>query len=176
MFLRDNCRNYSMEYCFIKDVTNMEAKEFLRQLEKLDMMIENKLIERDQWKAIAMGATSGSADVIINGVRHQMDKVQSSGNPQKMADAIIRYVDLEAEIDAVIDELIATKKDIISVIEQLEAVEYDLLHKVYVQRLTLYDAAAACNKSWSWAKTTHGIALKHVRDILNKRNEDVKHE
>ena len=154
----------------------MDAKDFLKQLEKLDKMIENKLIEREQWKSIAFGLSAGGNDVVINGVRHQMDKVQSSGNPQKMADAIARYVDLEAEIDAVIDELIDTKKDIISVIEQLEATEYDLLHKVYVQRITLYEAAECCGKSFSWAKSVHGNALKGVREILNKRNEDVKHE
>ena len=35
----------------------MKAKVFLGQLEKLDKIIENKLIEREQWKAVALGVT-----------------------------------------------------------------------------------------------------------------------
>lgn len=149
----------------------MKAKEFLKQLVKLDMMIENKLIERDQWKSIAMGTTSGGADVMINGVAHKMDKVQSSGNPQKMADAVAKYVDLEAEIDTVIDELIETKKDVIAVIEMLTPIEYDLLHKVYVQRMELDEVAALCNKTYSWVTTIHGRALKNVQKILDEREK-----
>ena len=150
----------------------MRAKEFLQQLVKLDMMIENKLIERNQWKSIAMGTTSGGADVIINGVTQKMDKVQSSGNPQKMADAVAKYVDLEAEIDAVIDELIETKKDVIAVIEMLTPIEYDLLHKVYVQRIELEAVGGMHQKSYNWAKTTHGRALKNVQKILDEREKD----
>ena len=147
----------------------MKAKEFLKQVLKLDKLIENKLIEREQWKSIAMGTTSGGADVIVNGVTHKMDRVQSSGNPQKMADAVARYVDLEAEIDAVIDELVDTKKDVIAVIERLAPIEYDILHKMYIQHNTLDETAELCNKSYSWAKTVHGIALKNVQRILDER-------
>lgn len=151
----------------------MRAKEFLQQLVKLDMMIENKLIEREQWKSIAMGSTSGGgADVIINGVAHKMDKVQSAGNPQKMADAVAKYVDLEVEIDTVIDELVETKKDVIATIEMLAPIEYDLLHKVYVQRMELDEVAAIGNKTYSWATTTHGRALKNVQKILDEREKD----
>lgn len=147
----------------------MKAKEFLKQVLKLDKLIENKLIEREQWKSIAMGTTSGSADVIVNGVAHKMDRVQSSGNPQKMADAVARYVDLEAEIDAVIDELVDTKKDVIAVIERLAPIEYDILHKMYIQHIALDEVADVCNKSYSWVTTIHGRALKQVQRILDER-------
>lgn len=151
----------------------MKAKDFLKQLERIDIVIENKLIEREQWRSIALGTTSSSGtDIIVNGAVCRMDKVQSSGNPQKMADAVAKYVDLEAEIDAAIDKLIEAKKDIISVIESLAQWEYDLLHKVYVQRLSLYDAAEKSNRSHSWAKTIHGIALKNVQRILDERENN----
>lgn len=151
----------------------MNKKEFLKQVEKLDKLIENKLIEKEQWKSIALGITGGGKDVKINGVLHQMDKVQSSGNPQKMADAIDRYIDIETEIDKHVDELIDTKKDVISVIEMLNPIEYDILHKIYIQFLTLYDVAAIYDKSYSWATTIHGRALKNVQKILDER-ENVK--
>ena len=147
----------------------MNAKNFLKQLKKLDKMIENKILEKAQWRSIAVGTTSSSQSVKINGVLHNMEKVQSSGNQQKMADAIDRYVDIESEINQCIDRLIDTKKDVINVIEQLNTTEYDLLHKVYVQYLTLEDVADAYDKTYSWATTVHGRALKHVQKILDER-------
>ena len=88
----------------------MKAKEFLLQVNKLDKMIENKLIEVEQWKEIANNATGNMTG----------EKVQSSGNPHRIADAIARYIDLENEINQCINELIDTKKAVISVIEQLD--------------------------------------------------------
>lgn len=137
----------------------MDAKEFLRQIRKLDKLIENKLVEVQQWKEIATNVSPN-----LTG-----ERVQSSGNPQKIADAIGRYIDLEREINQDIDKLVETKKDVISVIEQLNATEYDVLHKVYVQGFTFDEVAITCRHSRSWATTVHGRALKHVQTILDKR-------
>ncbi len=138
----------------------MNAKDFLRQIKKLDMLIKNKLIEIQQWKEIANNTTAN-----LTGAR-----VQSSGNPHKIADAIGRYIDLEREINQDIDKLIDIKKDVISVIEQLNPAEYDVLHKIYVQYLTFDEVAIACKRTTSWATTVHGRALKHVQIILDQRS------
>lgn len=135
----------------------MKAKAYLQQVTKLDKLIENKLIEKEQWKSIAMGTS----------VSNDGERVQSSGNQQKMEDAVCRYIVIEEEIDRIIDELIATKQDVIRTIEQLPTVEYDLLHKVYIQGKTFEDIA--CDKSYSWVTTTHGRALKMVQNILDER-------
>lgn len=140
----------------------MKAQEFLRQLRKLDRLIENKLIEREQWKTIALGTTSFSAS----------ERVQSSSSQQKMADAVGRYLDMEAEIDKTIDDLVDAKKDVISVIEQLDATQYDLLHKIYVQYITLNDVAILYDMSYSYVTTIHGRALKKVQGILDAREKD----
>lgn len=139
----------------------MNAKDFLRQIKKLDKMIENKLAEVQQWKDVANNTTAN-----LTG-----ERVQSSGNPHKIADAIGRYIDLEREITQDIDKLIEIKKDVIGVIEQLNATEYDVLHKVYVQGFTFDEVAIACKHTTSWATTVHGRALKHVQTILDQRND-----
>ncbi len=149
----------------------MDAREFLNQVKKLDKVIENKLIEKEQLKAIAEGTTSGNTSITINGVLHSMEKVQATANPQKMADAINRYIDIEAEIDLHIDELLKVKKDVVSVIEQLKTAEYDLLHKIYIQHMELWDAADKCEKSYTWAKATHKRALQNVQGILDQRSK-----
>lgn len=140
----------------------MNARDFLKQPKKLDKMIENKLIEKEQWKSIATGTTAQMGG----------ERVQSSGSQQKMADAIARFIDIEKEIDECIDNLVDTKNDVIAVIEQLNASEYDLLHKVYVQFLTLQEVADLYEKSISWAKTIHKRGLKNVQRILDERQNE----
>ena len=61
----------------------MKAKDFLNQLKKLDKLIENKLVERDQWFAMATSTTAPPAPE--TGIR-----VQSSGSKQQMANATDR--------------------------------------------------------------------------------------
>jgi hypothetical protein len=135
----------------------MKAKDFLKQPKKLDVMITNKLIEKEQWKAIATGSTSVSDG----------ERVQSSGNQQKMADAIARFIDIEQEIDRIIDVLVDTKKDVIDVIEKLDVTDYDILHKHYIQYIELSDIAIMYDKSYSWMTTKHGRALQKVQNILD---------
>lgn len=147
------------------------AKDFLGQIKKINVMIENKLAEAEHWKSVAFGVVPGGVDIKINGVVQQMDKVQAAGSQQKMADAVCKYVDLEAEINADIDKLVDTRKNIIETIEMLEAEKYDLLHKVYVQGFTLDEVAAMYGNSYSWATTLHGRALKDVEKILEERGD-----
>ena len=137
----------------------MNAKDYLLQIQKLDKLIENKLQEVAHWKAVATGTT----------VCSEGDRVQSSGSKQKMADAICRYMQMEDEINAAIDRLVDTKQEIIETIEQLSIDEYDLLHKIYVQKKELYEAAMEMDRSYRWATSVHGRALANVQKILNER-------
>ena len=143
---------------------DVKAKDFLKQLKKLDKMIENKQIEKEQWKSIAEGT----------GVNSEGERVQSSGNQQKMADAVCRIVEIEDEINKYIDRLITRKQDVISVIEQLPPIEYDVLHKLYIQNKKFQEVADDYEKSYSWVTTVHGRALVHVENILQKRMKNCK--
>ena len=137
----------------------MKSKDYLKQLEKLDTMIQNKLIERAQWKAIALNVTSHSDG----------ERVQSSGSQQKMADAVDRCVDMEREIDSLVDRLIDLKREITQIIEQLNTAEYDVLHKLYIQGMTFDEVAQLKDKSKSWVTTVHGRALKNMDCLLKER-------
>lgn len=138
----------------------MDAKSYLQQVEMLDVKIANKLIEKQQWKDIALGVTAS-----VGG-----ERVQSSGSQQKMANAIIKCVDIDAEIDSLIDELVNTKKDVVATIEKLRSpTEYRILHMRYIQHISLTDIADIVNKEYTWVTTTHGRAMKNVQNILDKR-------
>ena len=137
----------------------MKAKDYLLQVEKVNKMIDNKLVELEQWKAIATGITASS----------EGERVQASGSQQKMADAVSRYVDIQNEVNEQIDRLVDLKQEVISTIEQLPALEYDLLHKVYIQFIKLEEVAAAYNKHSKWADRLHGSALQKVQKIIDER-------
>lgn len=136
----------------------LRAKEYLQKIPKLNKLIKNKRIEKEQLLSIAYGITSHS----------EGERVQSSGNPQKMANAVETLVDYDREIDALAKE----KKAIISIIEQLNPVEYDVLHAIYVQGKDFCDVADMYNKSYSWTTTAHGRALKKVQDKLDSREKE----
>ena len=142
----------------------MKAKEYLLQIRKVDRLIENKVAEIDQWKAIATGTTAYS----------EGDRVQSSGSKEKMADAVARYLDMENEINADIDRLIDIKQEVISTIEQLQTDEYDILHKIYVQFKSFQEVAAEKGKSYSWVTSKHGRGLASLQRILDERKENEK--
>lgn len=138
-----------------------KAQEYLEQVDKLNALIENKMAEKSQWRDVAVGITSSS----------EGERVQSSGSKQKMADALDRVVDLQAEINALIDRLIDLKQEIIRTIELLNATEYDVLHKRYIQGMTFDEVGAAKGKSKSWATTVHGRALQNLNLILDERKQ-----
>lgn len=142
-----------------------DAQIFLEQVERLDARIKNKLIEKQQWKEIALGITASM----------EGERVQSSGAKSKMANAIERCVDMEAEIDSLVDILIDTKKEVIQTIEGLYSpIEYNVLHMRYIQFKDLQEIADHYNKEYGWATTTHGRALKNVQCILDRRNDEEK--
>lgn len=137
-----------------------EAQTYLEQVEKLDARIRNKLIEQQQWRDIALGITANM----------EGERVRSSGAKSKMADAVERCVDMEAEIDGLIDILVDTKKEVIQTIEQLDsAVEYDVLHRRYIQFQGFQEIADHYGKEYGWATTTHGRALKGVQEIMDEK-------
>lgn len=134
----------------------MKAKDYLQQVNKIDAIIKNKLIEKNQWMAIATSTTAYSDG----------ERVQSTGSKQKMADAVVRIVEMQEEINEYIELLVDTKESILKTIENLPTIEYDILHKVYIQGMNLYNVALYYDKTYSWVTTIHGRALKHVQDII----------
>ena len=136
-----------------------KAQLYLERVEMIDSIIKNKLIEQRQWKDIALGITANMGS----------ERVQSSGSQSKMADAIAKCVDMEAEIDRLIDELIDVKKKVIEAIEKVDSpIEYDLLHRKYIQFQTLQEIADHYGYDYGWATTNHGRALKSLQAILDR--------
>ena len=138
----------------------MKAKDYLRQIKKINSQIINKSAEVEFWRSVATGCT----------IAAEGEKVQSSGSKDKVANAICNYIEMEQEINAAIKRLVKARQDIIGTIEQLPVAQYDVLHKIYVQDKTFYETATDLHKSYSWVTTVHGKALVSVQKIINSEN------
>ena len=131
----------------------MDAKEYLEQIKKNERIIANKRIERQYWLDMAQGTS-----VKLGG-----DRVQTSSNKHPMEGQVLEAVTIDEEIERLKREI----AEIVRTIEKLNAEDYDILHKVYVQHLPLKVIHTDKGLSYSWASTRHNRALKNLQSILD---------
>ena len=136
------------------------AQVVLERVELIDAIVHNKLIERQQWSDLATSITSNMGG----------EKVKSSGSQSKMADAVIRCHDMEAEIDRAVEKLVAEKREVTAALEKLDSPsDYKLLHMRYIQYIELKDIAAKWGKDYTTITTYHGRALRSFQCILDEK-------
>jgi DNA-directed RNA polymerase specialized sigma24 family protein len=94
------------------------------------------------------------------------ESVQSSRNLQKAQDAIISYVDLEAEIKALERE----RAEIIKSLEELPTLDYDFLFKFYAKGYSYKELAIHFDMSYAWAKKYRKKALEKLQALLDEKS------
>lgn len=137
-----------------------DAQVFLEQHEKWEEIIKNKCSEWQMWRDLATSITANMGG----------ERVQSSGTMSRMADAVERCIEAEAEIAESVRELRRQQKQIVETIEQLNSpMEYKLLHDKYIKHLSYHQIAEKYGKDYSWATTMHGRAIRNVQAILDRK-------
>lgn len=143
----------------------MKAQDFLEQYKTQQTIIASCWEEYAMWQDIALSTTG-----CIDG-----ERVQSSGGKQKMANAVISYSDIEADIKLRIAEAQAIQSEIVRKIARLKESEYYVLHGVYILGKQFKEVAASRTPSMSksWATSVHGTALVHLQRILDAESRSV---
>lgn len=140
----------------------MKAQEYLAQLETIETKIRNIQFDIMQLKELAFSITPS----------YEGEVVQSSGNLQRTASVVDRWIDKEREMNETIDKLIDTKLEIASTIEHMKKPkESGVLHMLYIQKKSFKEIALAYDKSVSWATSVHGRALQSLQKELDARKE-----
>lgn len=130
----------------------LSAREYLGQLEELDIKINQDLERLEEMKTDACNP---------GGIDYSKDRVQTSISGDKLGGQVTRYVTLNEYINAEIDRFVDTKEQIISEIRGLHDTHYiQLLFKVYVQFKSIREAAGEMKISYSYAVELHKKALK----------------
>ncbi len=113
-------------------------------------MIQNKLSEIYQLKTMACSVS----------VSNDGERVQNSGDKDRMGSAVARIVDLERETDSLVDSFVRKRKKIVEQIDSIEDVDYyHVLSMRYVSRDTFESIAEKTNWSIRKVFTLHGKAL-----------------
>ena len=137
----------------------MNAKEYLSQAKYLDMRINSKLEQLESLNLLATKATS-----VLTGMPHSPSKSTSP-----MADAVVKIIALQEEINQDIDDLVDTKQEITKTIKGIQNVEFQtILEKRYLCFFSWEQIAATMSYDIRWLHRLHGKALEEVQTLLDK--------
>lgn len=103
----------------------MNVIEWLSQIGKLNQMIDAKIAERDQIRMLATN-TVGNLD----GMPH------APGISDKVGSLAVKLVALEADINALVDQYVDRRQEVVEVLERLPEREYGVLHRYYIRGMT----------------------------------------
>lgn len=138
----------------------LEAKLYLKEIEKYEKVIKNKLEELQHLRELAVSFNYNS----------NSDVVQNSCDADKIGSTVGQIIDKENDLKSTIDEYISKRQERIAVIEELrDPVEYDIIHKRYVQLKSLDEIAIELGYSYVWICKKHNSALLNVQKIRNKK-------
>lgn len=128
----------------------MNAKQYLRQVRRLDNIINAKL---EQVEVLRAMATRMTAKLTAN-------KVQESNTPDKTEKLIVKIIDLEKEITNDIDKLIDLKTEVMRKIDSIQNDDYKLLLTLrYLNFKTWEQIAVEMKFTFQWVHELHKRAL-----------------
>lgn len=132
-----------------KDLSQ-QAKEYFAQIRKTDRLIH---------RLDSTIATLRSS-LTSTGSQLKQDKVQTSGPKNTLEETITKIIDLEAKINARIDELVSMKKEAFSMISKIPDLDQqNVLVGRYIQLKKWEDLAAEFEYTTQWLFEIHGKAL-----------------
>ena len=135
----------------------MQAKEFLKNLIQIDMMISCK---KEQIAELRERLTS-------IGCATDNERVQTSIKGDKMTNVIAKIMELENLVNNDIGILTEYKLQAREMIEKLQNnVEKIVLYKRYFDCKSFEQIAVECNYSWRHVHRIHGNALINLDKIL----------
>lgn len=135
----------------------LTAKQYLSQLEVIDIQINQDIERLEEMKA---SATS------VGAIDYSKDRVQTSAIGDKLCSDVVRYTELDAHINAQIDKFVDAKEQIIREIRELRDIKYiQVLYKVYVQFKSIRIAATEMKHSYRYVIQVHNAALNAFEEM-----------
>ena len=104
----------------------MSNEEYLGMIEKLNLLINNKILEKEELFTITTKTTQAN-----DGMPH------ATGTSDKVGNGAVKLVQKAHEIDEMIDLFCDLKQEIIGQIQKLPVGEYNILYQSFVLRAAL---------------------------------------
>ena len=129
----------------------MDTKQYLMQISRLDRMIQNKISEIAQFRELSYG---------ISAIKNE-ERVQTSPDFDKIGRTLSKIEEMEAKLDAMIDDFVDKKSLIIEQIDSMDnETYYEVLFARYIEKKTFERISADMNYSFRNKTRVHGKALK----------------
>lgn len=132
----------------------MTPKEFLQQIRSADRLIDSKLKQLECLR----DETTRTSSMISDMPR------SDSPNLQRMESTIVKLLDLEAEINADIDQLVDMKRVARDAINALSNAD---------QRLVL-ELRYLCYKTWPWIADELGFSISNVYRLHDNALKNIR--
>lgn len=133
----------------------MTTREYLSQIRRFDKMISNKREEIYNLRAMAYGTSAPAGG----------DRVQSSGDKDKLGSFVGKIIDTEQELS----EIISKRFEIVQEIESIEDTdEYNVLAKKFVLQKDVKEIAVEEHKTM---RQTFGLISKALTSFETKYGE-----
>lgn len=135
----------------------MIAKDYLSQARFLDMRISSKIQQVASLNELATRCTATISDMPRS----------PNHDSSRMAEAVVKIVDLQDEINQDINKLVELKREITGLIKSVPTVEYQtVLEKRYLCFLTWEQIAVDMNYSMQHTFRIHEKALKEIEPFI----------
>lgn len=141
----------------------MDTKSYLKQIERLDRMIQNKLSEISHLEDIATSITIAPKEV----------NVQTSSEKDRLGSSVSKLVDLKEETNKLVDDYIDKRKIIISQIDSMKGTNmYHVLSERYIAKKDLSVIAVEMGYSFKQICRIHGSALSEFEKMYGEEYFD----
>lgn len=126
----------------------------LKNIKKLDKLIEEKTTEIDRLRTLATKVNQCS----------EGERVQTSSAGDKISEYVVKIVDLQNEINEDIKKLVDLKRDCIKYIDTLDdPILIGILYKRYFEYKTWENIAEELGITRQWASKKHKKFVKSLK-------------
>ena len=137
----------------------LNAKQYLRQLRRLNDIVQSKLDQIETLRSLAQKITYVPKTV----------SVQESISEDKMTELISKIVDLQKELETDINNLLDLKLKITHQINNIDNDDYKLLLMLrYLNFKTWEEIAVEMGYTYQWVHVLHSRALKYFQEEAMK--------
>ena len=142
----------------------MNAREYLEQLQKMDIAINQNIAWLYELKNIRKE---------LKGVNYTSQKVKTSKSHRAdFEKTILIIMDMEQNINDSIDKFVDQKNEIIKQIQSLDNHKYvQVLYKKYVEYKRLEEIAIEMHYSYQYIKEIHKKALQEFKKNIPKHTK-----
>lgn len=148
----------------------MKAKEYLKQLERLDEIIGQKLEHKAELRERLFGIQSANpnAEIVSRG----------NDNNASFTKRLHKYIETEEEIEKLIDEYVDQRNLIVKQIHSLNNINHiKVLFRRYVMRKSFEAIAVELNYNYDYVRQLNASGLQEFeRKILNPNQTQKVHK